>query len=60
MDGLGVYKYANGSVYDGNWKDNKFNGRGKLTHPSGKQYDGYFKDGLPEGQGWYRDKDGHV
>jgi hypothetical protein len=26
--GAGVYKAANGDVYDGEFKDNKFNGRG--------------------------------
>jgi hypothetical protein len=26
--GAGVLKYADGRVYDGEWKDNKYNGRG--------------------------------
>ena len=28
VGGAGVYKYANGDVYDGEWKDEKMNGRG--------------------------------
>jgi len=30
---IGKYEYNNGEVYDGEWKDNKRNGRGKsITH----------------------------
>ena len=29
LGGAGVLKYANGDVYDGEWKDNKKDGRGE-------------------------------
>ena len=29
VGGAGVYKYANGNIYDGEYKDNKKNGRGE-------------------------------
>ena len=29
IGGAGVFKYANGNVYDGLWKDDKKNGRGE-------------------------------
>ena len=29
VGGAGVLKYANGDVYDGEWKDDKANGRGQ-------------------------------
>ena len=59
-NGRGKCEYSSGVIYDGDWKDDMWDGREKVTHPSGQLYDGYFRDGLPEGQGWYRDKDGHV
>ena len=38
-------KYANGArrKYEGEWKDNKKNGRGIFTWVDGKKYDGEWK-----------------
>ena len=30
MNGKGIYYYANGDKYDGEWKDDKKNGKGIL------------------------------
>lgn len=30
MSGKGIYKWANGAEYIGDWKDNKRNGKGKM------------------------------
>ena len=34
-DGKGVYKWSNGDVYDGDWKDNRPNGQGTLKTVAG-------------------------
>jgi uncharacterized protein (DUF1697 family) len=36
--------YKNGNIYDGEWKDNKQNGKGKMTYKNGDIYDGYWED----------------
>jgi hypothetical protein len=43
--------YADGNIYEGEWKDDKRSGRGKLTYASGEVYEGEFKDGDFNGQG---------
>ena len=35
---------VNGDVYDGEYKDDKRNGRGKHTYANGDVYDGEWKD----------------
>ena len=44
MNGRGKCTYPGGSVYDGEFKDDKCHGRGKCTWPDGKVYDGEWKD----------------
>ena len=45
-NGLGTYYYQEGGFYEGNWKDNKMNGFGKLFYESGSlAYEGmWFMD----------------
>ena len=38
--GHGVYTWANGAKYDGEYKDNKKNGHGLHTWPDGSIYEG--------------------
>lgn len=38
--GKGLYKYANGDVYDGEWKDGSMNGYGVYTSHDGGKYKG--------------------
>ncbi|MFH1050734.1 MAG: hypothetical protein V1779_07370 [bacterium] len=52
-NGYGVYKFDNGSIYEGNWKNNKFNGEGKYIFLSGNYYEGQFVDGIKHGKGKY-------
>ena len=35
-NGPGTYYYMEGGFYEGNWKDNRMNGHGKLYYESGK------------------------
>lgn len=49
--------YANGDKYDGNWKNNQPNGKGKYTFLDGDRYEGSFKNGRFDGEGtmYYND-----
>ena len=46
------------SVYEGEWKRNMKNGRGKLTFDDGRSYEGQFVDDLFEGEGTFKWPDG--
>jgi len=41
--GNGIYYYANGDVYEGEWKKDKKNGYGKYKYKDGRKMVGYFK-----------------
>ena len=43
--------YANGSVYDGDWKNGDKDGQGKMTYANGSVYDGDWKNGDKDGIG---------
>ena len=45
-------------MYEGWWKDNKANGKGRLIHADGDIYDGYWKDDKAHGEGIYSHLDG--
>jgi hypothetical protein len=45
MNGYGTYNDALGSVYVGNFKDGKYQGKGILTQYDGKKFTGWWKDG---------------
>ena len=49
--GHGVMTYADGSVYDGQWKEDCRNGRGTLRTIEGSRYIGNWKDDLRDGAG---------
>ena len=70
-DGQGKMTYPAGSVYEGQWKIDKFHGLGKLTYANGSVkegdylynkfkgiYDGPRKNGLPDGPGHIFNNDG--
>ena len=42
-----------GNFYEGEYQNNKFNGRGIYKFKNGDIYDGYFKDGMRHGHGIY-------
>lgn len=50
-EGLGLYKWRNGSMYSGQWSNDVFHGFGKLVWMAGEVYEGYFVNGNREGQG---------
>ena len=45
-------------VYVGHVKNNKMNGKGKLTYKNGDQYEGNFVNGQFDGQGTFKAKGG--
>lgn len=52
--GLGKFTHKpNGTVYDGNWRDDRPNGRGVEYYPDTSRYEGDFKDGKKHGEGKY-------
>ena len=57
INGQGTYTYANGDIYEGEWKNDKRNGTGTYTFGEGTNegdvYTGDFKDNLYHGNGTY-------
>ena len=51
LDGLGVFSYKDGSVYKGQWKDGKREGKGKMTDDNGTIYEGEWKNDRYHGKG---------
>ena len=49
INGQGTYKYPNGEVYEGEWKDRKRNGRGTNKYPNGEVYEGEWQDDKKNG-----------
>ena len=50
----------NGNIYDGDWKDDVRNGKGKYTWINGDIYDGDWKDDKRNGKGKYTWVDGNI
>ena len=46
-------KYANGTVYEGEFKDGLREGFGRMEYPNLDFYEGEWREGLPHGQGKY-------
>ena len=51
--GVGRYSFADGTYYDGQWKNNMKHGLGKYTYPQGGEYDGEWEDDKQNGYGTY-------
>jgi hypothetical protein len=59
-NGKGDYKWSNGDVYKGQWKDGKLTGQGIYKWKDGTVYEGGWKDGKQNGQGTNKWPDGAV
>lgn len=57
-DGYGVYKWVSGQLYEGSFKNDKMNGKGKMSYPDGNTYEGDWLDDKREGFGVYNCPDG--
>ena len=58
MEGEGLVKFANGDVYQGEFKQDKFHGQGTMTWDDGDAYEGQWKGGCRHGQGTMTFADG--
>uniref|UniRef100_A0A3Q3H1U5 MORN repeat containing 2 n=1 Tax=Kryptolebias marmoratus TaxID=37003 RepID=A0A3Q3H1U5_KRYMA len=58
--GTGKQTSASGTVYVGEWSEDKMQGRGTLQHPSGATYEGEFEDNMFHGKGTYTFPDSSV
>ncbi len=45
MHGEGVYTWADGRKYEGQYENDKKNGHGIYTWTDGRKYEGYWKNG---------------
>jgi hypothetical protein len=52
--GQGVYKYVDGGLYDGHWKNGLRHGNGTYKWASGSIYHGDWKGGKQHGKGTYK------
>ena len=57
MHGKGVFK-SHGTLYEGEFLNNEFNGEGKYTDEYGNTYTGKFLNGMFQGEGAYTGTDG--
>ena len=57
-EGKGLYIYADGDEYNGDWKNDLQNGKGIYKFKDGESYDGEYLDGERTGQGIFRYKNG--
>ncbi|KAH8059965.1 translation initiation factor IF-2 [Aureococcus anophagefferens] len=51
MHGFGRYKFADGMLYSGGFKNGLPDGEGSAWYPGGTKYKGHWRDGLHEGTG---------
>ncbi len=50
-EGFGIFAYPDGSKYEGNFVNGKFNGEGTFFFADGSRYTGAFKENYPHGYG---------
>jgi hypothetical protein len=55
MAGFGTYYYPDGSVYSGEWLNNKHHGRGRFNLANGTSYEGIWQQHLMHGSGCFFD-----
>lgn len=52
-EGVGTQYWNDGTVYEGNWKNDKANGKGRMVHPNGDVYEGYWENDRACGKGTF-------
>ena len=50
-EGIGIVVISNGAIYEGFWKNDTFNGKGRFIWDTGEYYIGDWKDGKRHGYG---------
>lgn len=51
-NGLGMYTYASGDVYQGEFKDDRFHGQGTYRYANGFVFTGLYSDGEMQRGQW--------
>ena len=51
MEGRGIYRWADGDVYEGEYKDDEMEGQGTFLYASGDIEVGFYKAGTDVGEG---------
>ena len=51
MNGHGIFKWADGRIYEGDWNNDLRHGEGEMKWPNGRKYKGGWKDGVQHGNG---------
>ena len=59
-NGFGIYKFSNGDIYEGEWKNGNMEGHGIYIFKDGAIFEGQFKDGQKNGHGILKLKDGNI
>jgi len=57
--GFGIYKFANGDMYEGDWSKGRFQDRGKYIYANGDEFSGIWEDGVKKNGSFYF-KDGRI
>ena len=60
MHGYGLFTWADGRKYEGQYFDDKKEGRGVFTWPDQRKYDGLWVNGKQEGPGIYYNQKGEA
>lgn len=62
MEGHGVYIWADGRRYEGQYRNDKKDGWGNYSWSDGRHYDGWWSEGKQHGLGTYYvpQKDGNI
>lgn len=53
QEGRAIFRWPDGRVYKGKYKDGKINGFGILDWPDGRRYEGRWVNGSQDGEGIY-------
>jgi len=59
-EGKGLLKFANGNIYEGEFKGGLPNGKGNFKFANGNIYEGDYKNGLFDGKGIFKWNDGDI
>ena len=57
---MGLFTWSDGRKYEGEYVDDKKEGKGTFTWPDGRKYIGGWKNGKQHGNGDYIDKKGNI
>lgn len=52
--GRNTYRWSNGNLFEGEWREGEITGKGKLLYHNRDAYEGDFLEGLPSGKGVLR------